>query len=128
MNILEQIPFHPHQAVVFDIDDTLVDADTGRIMPKTFSLYQYCLARGYHVYIITARARTYDAVLYTVNQLKSLGINGYKLIAFRQPDDWDIPTYKLNARRAIPQQVVMSVGDQDWDVGRYGGVGVIVRK
>jgi len=110
MNILEQIPFNPHQAVVFDIDDTLINTDTGRLMPKTFSLYQYCVSRGYHVYIITARARTYDAVLYTVNQLKSLGIHGYKLIAFRQPDDWDIPTYKLNARKAIPQQVVMSVG------------------
>ena len=128
MNILEQIPFNPHQAVVFDIDDTLINTDTGQLMPKTFSLYQYCVARGYHVYIITARARTYDAVLYTVNQLKSLGINGYKLIAFRKPDDWDIPTYKLNARKAIPQQVVMSVGDQDWDIGQYGGIGVIVRR
>jgi len=128
MNILEQIPFNPHQAVVFDIDDTLINTDTGRLMPKTFSLYQYCVSRGYHVYIITARARTYEAVLYTVNQLKSLGIHGYKLIAFRQPDDWDIPTYKLNARKAIPQQVVMSVGDQDWDIGQYGGVGVIVRR
>ena len=128
MNVLRQIPFNPQQAIVFDIDDTIIDSQTGLIMPKTASLFRYCVDRGYHVYIITARARTYNAVLYTINQLKSMGLTGYRLIAFRPPDDWDIPAYKLNARKSIPQQVVMSVGDQQWDIGEYGGIGIIVRK
>ena len=128
MNILQQTQFNPQQAVVFDIDDTLIDSETGLIMPKTVSLFHYCVDRGYHVYIITARARTYDAVIYTINQLKHLGLTGYKLIAFRPPNEWDIPAYKLNARKSIPHQVVMSVGDQQWDIGEYGGIGIIVRK
>ena len=128
MNILEQIPFNRDQAVVFDIDDTLINSDTGEIMPKVFSLYRYCVMKGYHVYIITARANTPDAVAFTLNQLRSRGIIGFRSIAFRAPDDWDIPRFKMEARRSIPQKVMMSVGDQDWDIGRYGGVGVIVRR
>ena len=84
--------------------------------------------KGYHVYIITARASTPDAVQFTLRQLRSLGIGGFKSIAFRPPDYWDIPKFKMDARRSIPQRVVMSVGDQYWDVGQYGGIGVIVRR
>lgn len=128
MDILQQIPFDSDQAVVFDIDDTLINSDTGEIMPKTFSLFQYCVTRGYRVYIITARAWTPDAVNFTLNQLRSLGIKGFQSIAFRPPDYFDIPKFKEDARKSIPQEVVMSIGDQRWDVGRYGGVGVIVRR
>ena len=128
MNILEQIPFNHSQAVVFDIDDTLINSDTGELMSKVFALYQYCIMKGYHVYIITARASTPDAVQFTLRQLQSLGIGGFKSIAFRPPDYWDIPKFKMDARRSIPQRVVMSVGDQYWDVGQYGGIGVIVRR
>lgn len=128
MDALRRIPFHPSQAVVFDIDDTLIDSSTGQLMPRTFALYQYCVDRGYGVYIITARARTPDAVRYTVRQLASLGISGYRLVVFRPAYERDIPGYKQEARRSIPQRVVMSVGDQPWDIGAYGGVGVIVRK
>jgi len=128
MNILEQIPFNHNQAVVFDIDDTLINSDTGELMSKVFALYQYCIMKGYYVYIITARASTPDAVQFTLRQLRSLGIGGFKSIAFRPPDYWDIPKFKMDARRSIPQRVVMSVGDQHWDVGQYGGIGVIVRR
>ena len=128
MNILEQIPFNRDQAIVFDIDDTLINSDTGEIMSKVFSLYQYCVVKGYYVYIVTARAKTPDAVAFTLHQLRSLGITGFKSIAFRPPDNWDIPGFKMEARRSIPQKVIMSVGDQYWDIGQYGGIGVIVRR
>ena len=128
MEILASIPFHSSQAVVFDIDDTIIDSTTHRLMPKTFSLYQYCIDRGYHVYIVTARARTPQGIRYTLDQLRDAGIGGFRAIAFRAPDEMDMYAYKRNARRAIPEHVIMSVGDQPWDVGQYGGFGVIVRK
>jgi phosphoglycolate phosphatase-like HAD superfamily hydrolase len=125
MNILQQIPFNRMQAVVFDIDDTLIDSQTHRIMPKVFALYRYCIDRGYNVYIITARAK--GGLNYTINQLDNYGITGYKNITFRHPDDYNVTQYKLNARKSIPETVVMSVGDQPWDIGAFGGVGLIVR-
>jgi len=57
MDILEKIPFSPNQAVVFDIDDTLIDSSTHQLIPKVFELYQYCRNKGYNIYIITARPR-----------------------------------------------------------------------
>lgn len=126
MNILQRIPFNRNQAVVFDIDDTLIDSQTHRIMPKIFALYRYCINRGYSVYIITARVK--DGFNYTINQLENAGITGYKSIAFRPPHDFNVTRYKLNARRSIPETVVMSVGDQPWDIGQFGGIGLIVQK
>ena len=128
MNVLQQIPFNRDQAVVFDIDDTLINSDTGEIMPKVFSLYRYCVMRGYRVYIITARAWTPNAVKYTLDQLRALGVVGFQSIAFRPPDNWNVAKFKMEARKSIPQKVVMSVGDQRWDIGEYGGIGVIVRR
>ena len=128
MDVLQQIPFDENQAVVFDIDDTLINSDTEEIIPKTFSLFQYCVTRGYRVYIITARAWTPGAVKFTLNQLRSLGITGFQSIAFRPPNYFDVPKFKEDARKSIPQKIVMSIGDQKWDVGRYGGVGIIVRR
>jgi predicted HAD superfamily phosphohydrolase YqeG len=128
MNVLEQIPFFHNQAIVFDIDDTLINSDTHQLMPKTVSLFKYCVNRGYHVYIITARAKTNEAVNFTLRQLSSLGITGFRSIAFRNPNDFNISKFKEDARKSIPQTVIMSVGDQPWDIGKYGGVGVIVRR
>ena len=128
MDILERIPFNYGQAVVFDIDDTLITSDTNEIMSKTFNLFKYCVNKGYHVYIITARINTQRVINFTLQQLSSLGITGYKLIAFRDPNDLNVARYKMNARRVIPQDIIMSVGDQEWDIGPYGGIGIIVRR
>ena len=128
MEILKNIPFVPNQAVIFDIDDTLIDSSTHRLIPKVFELYQYCKNRGYNIYIITARPRVPYGILFTLQQLHALGITGYKNIAFRPPLELSIPFYKLNARKAIADNVVMSIGDKSWDIGRYGGYGILVKK
>jgi len=57
-----------------------------------------------------------------------LGIAGFKNIAFRPPLELNVPSYKLSARKAITDHVIMSIGDKNWDIGRYGGYGIIVRK
>jgi len=101
MDILDKIPFSPNQAIVFDIDDTLIDSTTHQLIPKVFELYQYCRNKGYNIYIITARPRVPYGVQLTLQQLHSLGIGGFKNI---------------------------SIGDKSWDIGRYGGYGIIVRK
>ncbi len=128
MDVLEKIPFSPNQAIVFDIDDTLIDSRTHRIIPKVFELYQYCKNRGYNIYIITARPRIPYGIQLTLRQLYSLGINSFKNIAFRPPLELSIPHYKLQARKAIKDKVIMSIGDKSWDIGEGGGYGILVRK
>ena len=127
MNILEKIPFKPDQAVVFDIDDTLISTKTGMCISNVCNLYHHCRQKGYSIYIITARGGTQDGMNFTMRQLQQCGINGYKKVFFRPPYDLNIPLYKKNARKSISETVVMSVGDQPWDIGEYGGAGVLVQ-
>tara|TARA_Y100000996_G_C22337483_1_gene567145 strand:+ start:57 stop:446 length:390 start_codon:yes stop_codon:yes gene_type:complete len=128
MDILKQIPFNPKQAVIFDIDDTLIDSRTHTIIKPVYQLYKYCQNKGYNIYIITARPRIPYGVQLTLNQLYSLGITGFKNIAFRPPLEIDVPGYKLKARKAIADDVIMSVGDKKWDIGEAGGYGILVTK
>lgn len=128
MDILKQIPFNPKQAVIFDIDDTLIDSRTHTIIKPVYQLYKYCQNKGYNIYIITARPRIPYGVQLTLNQLYSLGITGFKNIAFRPPLEIDVPGYKLKARKAIADEVIMSVGDKKWDIGEAGGYGILVTK
>ena len=128
MDILKQIPFNPRQAIIFDIDDTLIDSRTHTIIKPVYQLYKYCQNKGYNIYIITARPRIPYGVQLTLNQLYSLGITGFKNIAFRPPLEIDVPAYKLKARKAIADDVIMSVGDKKWDIGEAGGYGILVTK
>ena len=127
MDILERIPFNSNQAVVFDIDDTLISSNTYKPIPSILNLYNYCFTKGYHLYIITARPNTRRTIIHTLWQLKLHGITGFK-IQFRPQFNLDVATYKLNARKSIPQTVIMSVGDQRWDIGEFGGVGILVKQ
>lgn len=128
MDVLEKIPFSPNQAIIFDIDDTLIDSRTHTIIKPVYQLYKYCQNKGYNIYIITARPRIPYGVQLTLNQLYSLGITGFKNIAFRPPLEIDVPAYKLKARKAIADDVIMSVGDKKWDIGEAGGYGILVTK
>ena len=69
-------------------------------------------------------------VLNTQNQLGSIGIVGYKSMYFRSPAKENNPwKYKEIARKSVLDRgfnIIMSVGDQPWDIGNYGGIGVKV--
>ena len=126
MNILEKIPFNSNQAIVFDIDDTLICSKTHKIIPNLFNFYNYCINRGYNIYIITARAGTVKNMNATIKQLERLGIYNYKRIYFRKPLDLKIARSKKLARKHIPHKIVLSIGDQPGDIGEYGGIGILV--
>ena len=127
MDILKKIPFSSDQAIIFDIDDTLINSKTHKLIPPVFSLYQYCLAKNYNIYIITARPRIPYGIRLTLLQLKAMGINGFKEIFFRPPLQIDIPQYKLNARKSIKDKIIMSIGDKRWDIKPCGGYGILVK-
>lgn len=132
MDVLEKIPFNKNQAVVFDIDDTLIHSGTHEIITDVFNIYQYCLDKGYHIHIITARPANKMNIRLTLQQLQYLNIKNYETISFRPIFDLNVYKFKLNARKKIKdifnQNVVMSIGDMWWDIGEYGGYGIIVKK
>ena len=128
--IVDFIPFNNRQAIVFDIDDTLLNTHTLQLIPNIYSFYRYCLQKGYTIFIITARVGTPVNIKATAHQLENLGIRDYKSIYFRQPYDIDMHSFKENSRKNILNEghkVIMSLGDNIWDIGKYGGVGVLVK-
>ena len=111
--------------VVFDIDSTLL-TQRGLIRP-VFNFYNLVKEKGINIGIITAR--TSDGMDYTVNQLHSLGIDGYVQLYFRKRDAMNPTITKEQCRKELHEKgynVIMSVGDMKWDMGNYGGVGILL--
>ena len=94
---------------------------------KGNEIYNYCRNKGYIIYIITARGGTSYVINITRRQLHSLGITGYKKVFFRHPMDLMVAKYKKNIRKDIPENIIMSIGDQPGDIGEYGGYGLLVK-
>lgn len=115
-----------NMAVVFDIDETLIDLNEQRIEP-VYALYRYCLNAGLHLFIVTARTIHYANETHT--ELAEHEITGYIDAYFRKSGEVDVGSFKLNSRKHIHERgyvVIMSIGDQETDFGLYGGHGVLV--
>ena len=56
-------------AVMFDIDDTLIDSRTGKVIRHVRSLLDTCKQLGYKIVIITARPGDYHSQQYTEYEL-----------------------------------------------------------
>jgi predicted secreted acid phosphatase len=120
------------RAIIFDIDDTLLIPEINKPIPETLFFYNWVKARGFKPVIVTARIGTLQNINLTIKQLKNLGIQDYEYIFFLPPESRDVANYKLLARKHISDlydgEVVMSVGDNPWDVGDYGGYSVLLTK
>lgn len=120
-----QYPNDKSLSVVFDIDGTLLNEDTP-IRP-VIQLYNICKELGYHVFIITARDSS--GINETVEQLDNIKVDDYTSIYFRIPTFWNMDKFKESCRKSITDKgynIVMSIGDMEWDIGRYGGYGVLL--
>jgi phosphoglycolate phosphatase-like HAD superfamily hydrolase len=125
--LLEQLPRPVNAAVVFDIDDTLIDGKDGSSIPAVIALYRRTRQLGYTTFIVTNRVAGYGS--YTDRQLASVGVTGYVSSYFRSPGENDFWGAKRSARKHIAERgytTVMSIGDKPWDIGEYGGYGVII--
>lgn len=110
-------------AVIFDIDNTLIELKTGKLIPSTKFLYDYCILKGFTVFIITARPSILR--LPTMLQFSLLGIKIDRLIMSPSviSDDISIGKYKLRERERIQRngyQILLSVGNKESDF--FGGL------
>jgi predicted secreted acid phosphatase len=130
---------HQKQAIVFDVDETLlsnytaIDADNftfgpqsqaeatneiGTAIPASLKLYNDAKARGITIFLITGRRENSRA--HTEHNLQTQGYTGYKQLILKPDASTDSTVvYKSNARAGIEQQgykIIANVGDQYSDL------------
>lgn len=113
--------------VIFDIDDTLISR-YGIIQP-VLNVYNRAKDMGMNVVLITARTK--QGLSYTEKQLMDNNIIGYSQLYLRDMYNTNPWEYKLSARRQAYEDgfdTIMSIGDYEWDLGDYGGFGVLLPK
>lgn len=133
INELNAMKFNKNSVIVFDIDDTLFSSKTREPIIPILKVYFHAVKIGLIPVIITARPLTELNVMATSAQLASSGIhtdysyfipideNGKPVV-----DNWN---FKYHCRKNIHDMglnVVMSIGDMPWDIGAYGGLGILV--
>ena len=126
-SLLSYVPSE-NDAAVFDIDDTLIDQKTKQIIQPVYDFYAF-LKEKMVIFIITARPDLEKTIEYTKQELTKLNIREYKSIYFRKFSNTDLRKYKLHARKDILDKgynILISVGDKEWDIGEYGGIGILV--
>lgn len=108
MHILKDRVIKENDAVMFDIDDTLIFTSGERNEP-IIHLLQYAKALGYKVIIITARPHLSPVVQYTINQLKKHNIY-YDVLGFSPAQK------KGEMKRQMGYNFILSVGDMPTDL------------
>ncbi len=99
----------PGDAVMFDIDDTLIESSTGKVIQDIYDLYKNAQKKGYRMIIITARPGFYENVIWTRGQLRDINISYDELV-------FTPPLGKSLYKRASNYNYVLSVGDMDTDL------------
>ena len=126
-------------AVVFDIDGTIIMDDQSyfdmsTIIDSVYNFYQYLQKRGdIRIFVITARAyKNFESTndpyyLEVLDMLNKINCFPDKLDLWSYSKYADVTTYKKEKRRELWNQnynILMSLGDNVWDYGEFGGLGV----
>jgi hypothetical protein len=98
-----------NEAVMFDIDDTLISAKTGKRKEVVYRLYTLLQGLGYKMIIVTARPGFPTNVKWTEKQLASHGIT-YDQLVFTPAEN------KGNFKVKSGFKYIVSVGDMDTDL------------
>jgi predicted HAD superfamily phosphohydrolase YqeG len=97
-----------NDAVMFDIDDTLIYVNKDPITPMIKLLYE-AKKMGYNIVLITARPGWEEFVKMTVDELNSYNIY-YDYLGFTSA------TTKTLMKKELPYNFILSVGDLETDL------------
>tara|TARA_B100000902_G_C26735631_1_gene633556 strand:+ start:48 stop:419 length:372 start_codon:yes stop_codon:yes gene_type:complete len=113
-NILKNRVVEKKDAVMFDIDDTLIFTN-GQANTEMIDLLNYSKRLGYKIIIITARPFSIVTRQFTIMQLKKYGIIYDEL--YLTP-----ALNKGNVKKQSGYNYILSVGDQETDLThtKYG--------
>ena len=116
--------------VCFDIDGTIYDPYSRRPIFPIMNFYKYCQSKNLRVIIITARVGLRENAMLTKSTLRPYGVYA---------DEWYFMNnfinnqikYKRDMRQFEEERgnnIIMSLGDNVCDIGKHGGLGVLVRE
>tara|TARA_B110000285_G_scaffold225862_1_gene284735 strand:- start:1711 stop:2067 length:357 start_codon:yes stop_codon:yes gene_type:complete len=108
MNILQNRIVKENDAVMFDIDNTLIFTN-GQANAPVIDLLYGALDLGYKIIIITARPALPPTMTFTKGQLNKYNIPYHKLYITPAAN-------KGNVKKSTGLNYVLSVGDQDTDL------------
>lgn len=114
IRILSKHVLMSDDAVMFDIDDTLINSNCGKPIKWVVDIFHLCKKLGYITIIITARPDSDENKRYTKNELSKCGIEA-DLLLFALPEN------KTTTKNQLKNRIIMSFGDQitDLDGGLY---------
>lgn len=101
----------PSDAVMFDIDDTLIDSDSKEIIYTIYNILKFANKLGYIIVIITARPSRKSVKDYTRDELRDNGIFWDRLF-------FASPRRKDEVKKNLGYRFVLSVGDRMTDLTR----------
>ena len=119
--------------VIFDIDGTIIidgifaPKDSSELILDVYNFLLYLQSINIPIFIITARPDYEYNRLQTAKMLHNLNIDYHYLYMWDRHNFDNHIEFKLEARKDIFNNYydcVMSLGDNFWDYGQYGGVGV----
>lgn len=102
-------PVGPLDAVMFDIDDTLIYSSTGKRIESVYKIYTNIKNAGYKIIIVTARPYFEENVAWTKKQLFDNNIIYHGLV-FASPEN------KGRYKKESDYNFILSVGDMDTDL------------
>lgn len=108
MECISNREVQPDDAVMFDIDDTLIFTN-GRPNKPIIELLNRAGQMGYKIVIITARPGLEGVMRWTIEQLKEYGIR-YDYLGFTSAETKHI------MKMHLPYHFVLSVGDMPTDL------------
>tara|TARA_B110000305_G_C19455427_1_gene650622 strand:- start:3487 stop:3840 length:354 start_codon:yes stop_codon:yes gene_type:complete len=108
MDLLKNRAIKENDAVMFDIDDTLIFTN-GKLNEPIVNLLHYSKSLGYKIVIITARPHISHVVQYTTKQLNKHNIP-YDILGFSPARQ------KGEMKRTIGYNFILSVGDMPTDL------------
>jgi predicted secreted acid phosphatase len=119
--------------VVFDIDGTIIvegvyaPTNNSQIVMDVYKFLIHLQQINIPIFIVTARPESKQNRLGTIKMLHDLGIMYEYLYMWNRNIFEDHIIFKEKAREDINIQgynIVMSLGDNWWDYGKFGGLGV----
>ena len=119
------------EAIVFDLDGTIIfDHTWDSPITPVIDFINYCSNHNIKIIIITARPGYKTNIDNTRISLEKLSIACDKFF-FKNPEFKDVKMFKVNARDYVTKNlklnILMSIGDNNWDMGQFGGLGILMK-
>ena len=118
-----------YEAIVFDLDGTIIFNGSKNIINPIKNFIDFCSEKNIKIIIITARPGNKNTINKTKLFFENLHIK-YDKFFFKNPEFKNVKEFKKNARIYVTENInfniLMSIGDNQWDMGEYAGLGILM--